>query len=909
MTREEALNGSVSMKVGLDYCLSHEKRVAIHTDSKGNAYGAPYTENGKTYVSLKALLDGTDVAYTEKDGAFEVAGKSVKPVLHTDCKGNTYPVIEINEIEGLLDGWYLTYDDLGLVVVAREPDLLSRNNLTELHKHMCKFVFDYAGVENVYDDFVKKTGKKHPYLRREKEYIDWLRKVYESNEGDPDYDKTLKKILDDIAEKGEKSYREYAKPDADGEYKTYVGQLSDDDINSDGMHGGVSLIQPHLLPAEKRTRYKMDGDKFVLDENGNKIVTHFFEFDQFGYEMAGGRMDAASRTTQLNNMAWAYVLTGDMKYVRCAYDAAVRLGDWITWGTGHFLSIGGAGIGFATFYDLMYNAIEELGKNGEICPFTNEPYNTKKLREIMYEKVIKESNRYGLARQGLAEYRDYDTPVKKGYKGVQYQTAAHNWNPYCIKSILACASCVLDADESEGMRELTEQVVKDEYGYFTKYGAQAFMPDGGYYEGPGYWCGSATPMYQICMLLDSCCGTDYNITNAAGIIETSYFGLHVEGNDGLYFAFNDTFTSAIASDMFFYVGQKANDETLIAMRMESIESGLKNGGILDALYYPKKRCVADKSKVDYYSRRIDLFTARKSFDRGALFAGMIGGENNMTHSHVDALTFAVYSSNTCWLMDIGTENYNSNGFWGADTRYRYYKMKPEGHNTIAVASKPNVIPYGQDKFGYAKAYEWCVNEMSEGAYAKFDGTNALGGVAESWKRGMLLTNDRNTVVIQDELSFHEEENAYWSAHYISDHVKNVELSEDGRTAYMYSAKNDAVLRVAIVSDDESLKFEIWDTYTTVHQRTDDKNSPYFIHEKNYNPDFFTYAKEEFHPLGTPHGQYNRDKQRKLVIRSEDKKQLNVAVVFEEIDKNNESALGYSWCEIDSDGWIPKKDER
>ena len=634
-----------------------------------------------------------------------------------------------------------------------------------------------------------------------------------------------------------------------------------------------------------------------------------YTYDKFGYDTAGGRMEAGYRAQHMHNMAWGYVLTGDVKYVKCAYDAAVRLGEWITWGTGHFLSIGYAGFEFAQYYDLMYYAVDELGRQGEICPFTNEPYNTKKLREIMYEKVVKEADRYALAAQGLAEYRDYDTPVKKGYAGVQYRTATYNWNPMCVRAVLACAFCLLDADESEGMRDLTVKVIKDEFNSFTRYGAQAFMPDGGYFEGPGYWGGSAGPMYQICMLFDACCGKDYNITNAAGIIETAYFGLYVEGNDAKFFSFNDSGISTADTQTFFYVGQKAKEDALIAARMESIKTGIKPARLYDALFYPREKWSAEKAKTDYYSRRIDLFTARKSFDRGALFTAIIGGENHMTHSHVDALTFGVYSSNTCWLLDVGTENYNAPGFWGENTRYRYYVMKPEGHNTIAVASKPDVIPYGQDKFGYAKAYEWSVNEMQEGAYAKFDGTAALGGVAESWKRGMLFTNDRNTVVVQDELTFREEENAYWSAHYSTDYVKSVELSDDGRTAYMYSANNDAVLRVAIVSEDESLKFEIWDTFTTVHQKTDDKSSPYFIHEKNYNPDFYTYDKDEFYPVGPPHGQVDRSKIFKLVIRAEDKKKLNVAVVIEEIDKNKEPSLGYSWCEMDSDGWKPKKDER
>jgi hypothetical protein len=66
-----------------------------------------------------------------------------------------------------------------------------------------------------------------------------------------------------------------------------------------------------------------------------------------------------------------------------------------------------------------------------------------------------------------------------------------------------------------------------------------YAPDGAYHEGPSYWSYGTNNLFEYCMVLDTVCGTNYGIMEAVGIQQTVYFALYNEGNDNVYFNFND----------------------------------------------------------------------------------------------------------------------------------------------------------------------------------------------------------------------------------------------------------------------------------------------------------------------------------------------------------------------------------
>jgi hypothetical protein len=387
-----------------------------------------------------------------------------------------------------------------------------------------------------------------------------------------------------------------------------------------------------------------------------------------------------------------------------------------------------------------------------------------------------------------------------------------------------------------------------------------------------------------------------------GIDTTCYYACHTEDNNSKYFPFHDGTVGNQDTSYFFYVANYFNDATLYDSRYNQIASKFKNANVLDFIYYPQGEISADAIQLDYYSENIDLFATRSSWEQDALFASIIGGNNNVSHGQIDAGDFVYHNGGNIWIYDLGTENYNCAGFWPDATRYRYYVMKPEGNNTVAISSDPTGTPYGQVLNSIAKANAWGSNEY--GSYVTYDMGTALGPQVVKWERGMLLTNDRKTTVIQDQINFKGMNTVYWFAHY---HVGIVDggvtLANNGRTAYMrdlvgtneHGTKVYKTVRLTIVSSNQSLKFQLMDTYQ-------------FIHNTGANA---TYSPEEVTALGGEN-EKSRDNYRKLAICSGEALGFDVAVVIEMVDdttvgKKDEIGVGYEYQNMST--WVPYADTR
>jgi hypothetical protein len=146
---------------------------------------------------------------------------------------------------------------------------------------------------------------------------------------------------------------------------------------------------------------------------------------------------------------------------------------------------------------------------------------------------------------------------------------------------------------------------------------------------------------------------------------------------------------------------------------------------------------------------------------------------------------------------------------------------------------------------------------------------------------MLVTNDRKTVVIQDEISFKKFEEVMWIGHTAAD----IEIDKSGKVAYLTNYDENGkvyVLRASLVSRVD-FRFE---TETTDTGRV----------LKN------TYGNSDYKANGgvLP---YSRSGIQRLVIRSGPVLTFNVAVVLELVDGVDSSMpLGYDWSLMAS--WEP-----
>ena len=152
---------------------------------------------------------------------------------------------------------------------------------------------------------------------------------------------------------------------------------------------------------------------------------------------------------------------------------------------------------------------------------------------------------------------------------------------------------------------------------------------------------------------------------------------------------------------------------------------------------------------------------------------------------------------------------------------------------------------------------------------------------------------------------------YWFAHYVTQRhdyarygVEKVEISSDGKTAYLYQLTGRdeherelyQVLRLSIVSDNPSFKFTIMDAYTTIHT----------------DPLTGTYQKDFIATQGSGVPEKDRSMYGKLAIASGKVIKFDVAVVIEMIDPetvgaHNEIDIGYKFTNMNE--WVPTADTR
>jgi len=326
-----------------------------------------------------------------------------------------------------------------------------------------------------------------------------------------------------------------------------------------------------------------------------------------------------------------------------------------------------------------------------------------------------------------------------------------------------------------------------------------YAPDGGYIEGPGYW--SYGTEFQIVMLsaLETATGSNYNLFEAPGFKESVYHPLDIESDAGIW-QLHDTSNVFTDTQFLRWFARKANDPSLIRLRLKEISEKHKAVFFHDLLWYDP---VDGKESVDLpldsYYKQIGVVTSRSSWDAGAVFTGLHGGENYKNRQDLDIGTFILYASGKRFFIDLAPEDFN---MWGDGNRFLFYRKRAEGQNTLVI---------GDVDYTKTDQVEQCLStflrrENSEkSAIAVVDMAPAYTAVTTG-KRGLLFTDNRTTVVIQDELTLSSPEIVRWGAH-IPDTV-TVTLHNNDRAVDMVDG--DARLYCEIISDDAALKFTYGD---------------------------------------------------------------------------------------------------
>ena len=756
--------------------------------------------------------------------------------------------IHLDDIEAAFGISAKTYS-MGLIIIGNDismlPDNASNTDIADLLKG---FVFNIPDEKKIISDVESYTnGFSHPYLLVNSDRFAELRSIYKRGQSgtitDPEELVLYDYIVGYLAS-ARSHLKNYCDTDEGG---TYKGLLSS------------------KIP----------------------VNNHYANYSNNGYDN-GGRVSID--TNPLLYFAFAYQITEKLNYVRAAYDLMLAFGEWNHWGPDHFLNCADAAAPFAIAYDWLYNAFVQLNSKGEVSRFDNEKYDKSKIATILFTHVII---------PGYVQSNNLTCPWP-GTANSRYSQKTSNWNAVCTSGVIAAALMLLEEDVSTaGMTfntqtkrgsTYTQTVTKIEeigkasihtglstysdyaaklasmnLGTLAQFGLDQYMPDGSYIESPSYWAYGTNTLFRMIAALLSATGDDYGFMDAWGIDTTCYFAVHSESSDYKTWNFNDGSVGMQDTSYFFFVGGYYEDDNLVRIRKKHLNEG-KKYSLYDILYYDTTIVGEPQLATEYQMLGIDAFSVRSSWDKGAIYAGIIGGENNCSHGQMDAGSFIYHNQGKIWFTDLGADNYNikyvnsDNQSKGYFSNFELYRVGAEGHNIIAITDEQSTLPYGQLTTANPKIVK--SYSGSAGGYAVLDMSAAYGVHVESAQRGILFTNSRNTVVIQDEYVFNGAKTAYWFGHYqlATGYVEDVVISADGRTAFMISG--DDIMRVSIVSDNSDLKFEIMDCYT-------------YLLDKTLETDRST--------MGGAATETSRDSYRKLAIKCENVTSLNLAVVIEEVD--------------------------
>ena len=879
---------------------------------KGVTSSKAFAKNGVTYLptALIAASFGLSVAQLKENALFSASCETVDGV----------EVIKATNGREIYSGYYVNVSNMNLIAIHTTNTVFSGLTNDEQITLMKRFLFDHLNDYSSTSSFSVNNAlttdalanQQHPYLMADQTEFDRLSRQWSGslNSGETQ-DAILKGYLDSII------------AEADGLFSSYASDASG---------------------ALKAT---VNGETLNTMPNASTN----------GYDVGGRQQRSPEHAKRISTLAFAYQITKDQKYATLALNYALALSNWQHWGVGHFLNCADTSYSMALAYDWCYDIWGTINSTGRTTVrnalFTkgvmsgvlssyryNIPLGQTPKSEVLcpwYNPVLyqggfvyqdRDNNWAAVCSSGMilaalalgtedggTDYSSITLSNKTELNSSEANTALSDYVVYSykggflnLKTYYVYPKDIIGG--STDIRTACVWLINNNMAHLEALGLKEYAPDGSYIESPTYWAYGTGSLMRTVAALHSTLGTDFGLSSAWGLDVTALYSYYAQSSDGDAWRYHDQSASAneIDTAVNALYGKVIGDNGITAYRKHLVNKGLVSPTFYDVFYYDASVDSDDISllPLDRYMEGIQGYAVRDTWDSGAIYAAFMGGQYIIGHGQLDSGSFVYHNNGVRWFDDIGCDNYNVSGYgYGQkETSLKYYPTTSEGNNTVST----NALTYGQ----YAPASDGNLTEYGSaniiarsditaaGSYAVLDQTAAFTGVLASGgaaKRGLLITNDRRTVVIQDEIDFasglkkagsSEAHTAYWFAH-TTDNI-NITVSSDGKTAYL--SNGDSMIRCSIVTgnDDTAGKatFKVMDcaySATNMVLNGTDKTGTY-----STNP-------PEGVAKGEPQNQY--DTWQKLAVACQGVASMKLAIVIEEVAAGDNYTVGYEWKDMAS----------
>jgi hypothetical protein len=512
----------------------------------------------------------------------------------------------------------------------------------------------------------------------------------------------------------------------------------------DSVLSTISPTHPRLLlPAGgfAAVRAKVQGDTVCLrwynrvKQNADGYLTAAVSI----YEKPDGLrlLDVCRRVLQrVTTLAFVYQVSGDTTYARRAWTELSAAAQFPDWNPVHFLDVGEMTHAFAMGYDWMYD------------------YLTPARRDTLRTAITNFGFRPYLAAWSSRQW---------------WITTTNNWNFVCNGGV-AMGALALD----EPGNRLCDTILYRALKSIDSAGAiREFEPDGAWFEGPGYWTYSTQYLCTFAVACQTALGRNFGLSSVHGLTVTGDFPIYMTGPVSKSFNYADAGEGVPAGWWLHWMAQRYSDP-LYAL----YEYSYASPSPLDIVWFApgSNGSLPATTPLDRHFRAVDVASLRsKWLDRTALFVAMKSGKNGLNHGHIDLGSFVLDANNERWATDLAGDDYNLPAYFSSPTRWTYYRLRAEGHNTLVINPDSSA---GQGIAASTVMTRFVTRPAAAGIIA--DLTPAYSASSRSVFRGIALVNNRTQCIVQDEIRNKTPSTVYWFFH-TND---TITLSPDSRTALL-----------------------------------------------------------------------------------------------------------------------------
>ena len=362
---------------------------------------------------------------------------------------------------------------------------------------------------------------------------------------------------------------------------------------------------------------------------------------------------------------------------------------------------------------------------------------------------------------------------------------ANNWNAVCNGTATLALMAIGDIEreitlpskEKVTMQEFAATILDTAFNALEDFILLEFMPDGAWSEGPSYWGYTLEYLVRFMSSLETAVGTAYGYDQTPGLDETAYFPMYLSGAVGSL-NYGDASDYKIIAAEELWIAQKFNDDKLVSLHMDNLKAMKKTGSEFEMLWYnPDSYNGGETLVLDKHFAGTEVATFRSKWnDSNASFLGLKAGNNVVSHGHYDLGSFVFEALGQKWAVDLGADDYNLSGYSDyAGKRLWYYRLNPEGHNTLVI--NPDGTAQ-QNIEAFAKIEK--IESKDRGGFAITDLTDAYKDDVNNARRGVMLSSNRTRATIQDEVTFKAPSQVYWFMHTQAE----ITISKDGKSAIL-----------------------------------------------------------------------------------------------------------------------------